>query len=496
MKRLLYTIGLLLLVSVLKAQQKIPCDSLLYQLFIDHKTLHLNSPRSIFLADSLMLICDEHADSVFHYFNGNKLVARFGREGTGVNEFRSITSMSPYVHTDSVCVFDINNKRVYSMKLFPTGYAEWNCLFQTQELFHYDVLPVTQNRYLSAGIYRDARFYLLDSIGNVIYKYDVFPYRDESEKKRDRFILAQAYMGDLCIHPDGERFVATNYSSKIIAFYQVIKNEVCLRKEIIEGYPNYHYDDDSKKYLGMGRETPSAYISMTATKNYIYVLYSGVSYAENPYLSSNGKTVYVYTWEGEKIRQLELDIPVSQIVVSGDDRTLYAKASNPYPEILRFDLSGTDTPHSREKGFVWQPKVVKIGEYLADADLYDLEGTVHHLADYKGKYLLLDFWRLNCGPCQHALPELKEIAEQYKDSITVISLSHDDEKTWRKASREKNITWPNLNDLKGLQGIFARYGVYGVPHFVLISPEGNIVTYWSGYGKGHLKQKIKTLLPN
>ena len=42
---------------------------------------------------------------------------------------------------------------------------------------------------------------------------------------------------------------------------------------------------------------------------------------------------------------------------------------------------------------------VKEGDEMADTDLYDLQGNIHHLADYKGKYLLVDFWSRGCGPC-------------------------------------------------------------------------------------------------
>ena len=219
-----------------------------------------------------------------------------------------------------------------------------------------------------------------------------------------------------------------------------------------------------------------------------------MSYEKNPYLFSKGTTLYVYTWEGEKVRQCKLDIPVSQIVVSEDDKTLYAIAYNPYPEVVRFDLSGSSTIPFKRNETVHQHGIIKEGEYLIDADLYDLEGNIHHLADYKGKYLLLDFWRLNCGPCQYALPELREISSRYKGSLTVISISHDVQKVWQKASEEKNITWENLNDLKGMKGIFMQYGVYGVPHFVLISPKGKILKKWDGYSKGSIKKKLEELL--
>ena len=71
------------------------------------------------------------------------------------------------------------------------------------------------------------------------------------------------------------------------------------------------------------------------------------------------------------------------------------------------------------------------GDDMADADLYDVNGKIHHLSDFKGKYILIDFWSQGCAPCLQSLPELKEITEHYKERLTVVSLSEDTEKTER-----------------------------------------------------------------
>ena len=144
--------------------------------------------------------------------------------------------------------------------------------------------------------------------------------------------------------------------------------------------------------------------------------------------------------------------------------------------------------------YLFPPQVVEVGDEMADADLYDLEGNVHHLSDFKGKYIMLDFWSRGCGPCIMALPEMKEVAEMYKDRLTIVSLSIDTKKGWEAASKAHEMTWQNLSDLKGSNGLYAKYGVRGIPNYVLISPEGRIVEKWFGYGKQSLKRKLRRLL--
>ena len=139
-------------------------------------------------------------------------------------------------------------------------------------------------------------------------------------------------------------------------------------------------------------------------------------------------------------------------------------------------------------------KVVEIGEDMADGDLYDLEGNLHHLSELKGKYLLLDFWSSGCGPCIMALPEMGELQQKYADELTVVSLSSDTEKTWKAASARHKMTWKNWSDKKQTGGLYAQYGVRGIPHYVLISPEGKMVDTWSGYGKGSLLSKLRPFM--
>ncbi len=133
------------------------------------------------------------------------------------------------------------------------------------------------------------------------------------------------------------------------------------------------------------------------------------------------------------------------------------------------------------------PQVMRVGDMVPNLELKDTLGNSHHLQELRGKYLLLDFWSSGCGPCIMSFPELKELSEQMADSLEVISISQDGEKHWKKASAKYNITWHNWNDLQKDNGIFARFGVQGIPDYFLVSPEGKVIANKGGYGKGVLK---------
>lgn len=138
---------------------------------------------------------------------------------------------------------------------------------------------------------------------------------------------------------------------------------------------------------------------------------------------------------------------------------------------------------------------VNIGDPMVDGDLYDPEGNLHHLSEFAGQYILLDFWSMGCGPCVNSIPEMEEVIEMYKDKLAVVSISGDSKENWKKFVAEQKMTGNQWNELRRMRtGLAARYKAVGIPHYVLISPQGIVQDMWSGYGKGSLKGKLKELL--
>lgn len=143
------------------------------------------------------------------------------------------------------------------------------------------------------------------------------------------------------------------------------------------------------------------------------------------------------------------------------------------------------------------------GSIAANFTKDDINGKKISLSDFKGKYVLLDFWASWCVPCRKGNPHLKELYSKYKDKgIEFIGISDDDRNhdAWKKAVAKDDLPWrhvlrgfdmeklmknePNENDIS------EKFGIHSLPTKILIDPSGKIIGRYSEE-EGPLDNKLK-----
>ena len=135
-------------------------------------------------------------------------------------------------------------------------------------------------------------------------------------------------------------------------------------------------------------------------------------------------------------------------------------------------------------------KALTKGSYIPSYDYVDGNGTTVRISDFAGKWVLMDFWSIGCGPCIKSIPELSAIGKEFPETLAVVSISLDKESLWREASKEHGIFWNDWNDPYGISGSVRSYGNKGIPTFVLVSPEGIISNIIVGYSAGRLRNEV------
>ncbi|HZK08979.1 MAG TPA: TlpA disulfide reductase family protein [Bacteroidales bacterium] len=105
-----------------------------------------------------------------------------------------------------------------------------------------------------------------------------------------------------------------------------------------------------------------------------------------------------------------------------------------------------------------------------------VEKWISEKPDTKGKFVMIDFWATWCGPCKISIPQVNKWAEKYKDQMVVIGLS-DEPEAKVLSMKAPMIEYYSAIDTQGrLKKIFQ---VKGIPHVVLIDPQGTV--RWQGF---------------
>jgi thiol-disulfide isomerase/thioredoxin len=120
------------------------------------------------------------------------------------------------------------------------------------------------------------------------------------------------------------------------------------------------------------------------------------------------------------------------------------------------------------------------GSPAVDFSFPDTNGNQVALSDFKGKVVYIDVWATWCGPCKQQIPYLKELETEYHGNpdMVFMSVSIDadrDHQKWLDMVATENLGGVQLFGGGKSNAIQTPYKITGIPHFILVGKDGNIV---------------------
>jgi thiol-disulfide isomerase/thioredoxin/uncharacterized GH25 family protein len=123
-------------------------------------------------------------------------------------------------------------------------------------------------------------------------------------------------------------------------------------------------------------------------------------------------------------------------------------------------------------------KVLHLADVAPAFDVQTIDGAPLRLEDFRGKYVLLDFWATWCGPCIGEMPFLKATYKAFgaRNNFAMISLSLDENPAApKKFAAQNDVKWIQGFAGKAAESVSSAYGAEAIPAIFLIGPDGKII---------------------
>lgn len=178
--------------------------------------------------------------------------------------------------------------------------------------------------------------------------------------------------------------------------------------------------------------------------------------------------------DGDGVVDLERLSPES---ASAKEETIIFRAGNTFVSTKKVDIEQNTIIMREHSASDYKRTDLYVGQPMPDFQFTDWDGKKRKLSDFRGKYVLVDFWGMWCPPCVRELSYLREAYKRFQArEFEILGMNTDDDFESLKPQMNKNgMNWTQARQ-DSILNVIKSYRIHLFPTTILLDPEGKVVS--------------------